>query len=270
MPSGKQSKRRRAAQAQTPPPVRRTARKRQASPRVLAIAGALLVLAAVAVVLGVVLSGGDSKDTAVPVPARGSLTNAVSGALETQQLLKGIPQNGNVLGKPTAPVTVYTYVDAQCPFCEQFETEAMPTLIERYVRTGKAKVELRPIAFIGTDSERGRAALIAAAEQDKMFNVAQLLFLNQGAENSGWLNDDLVERIAASIPGLDAPRLLTDRNAPAVAAKSSAFDTDAETDGVTSTPTILVGKSGQAAKLVTLTTATDPQPVARAIDAALG
>jgi len=264
MPSGKQSKRRRAAQA---PPPARSVRKRQASPRVLAIAAALLALAAAAVVLAVAFGNGDSKDSAAP--AQGSPANALTGAVETQQLLKGIPQNGNALGKPTAPVTVYTYVDAQCPFCEQFETEAMPTLIERYVRTGKAKVELRPIAFIGTDSERGRAALIAAAEQDKMFNVAQLLFLNQGAENSGWLNDDLVERIAASIPGLDAPRLLTDRDAPAVADKTSAFDTDADTDGVTSTPTILVGKSGQAAKLVTLTTATDPQPVARAIDAAL-
>ena len=183
--------------------------------------------------------------------------------------MKGIPQSGNVLGKPAAPVTIHEYVDPQCPFCEQFETQAMPTLIERYVRTGKAKVELRPIAFIGPDSERGRAALIAGAEQNKMFNVAQLLFLNQGAENSGWLDNDLVESVAASIPGLDVPRLLEDRNGPAVAGKATAFDTEASTDGVTSTPTIFVGKSGQTPKLVTLVSATDAEPVARAIDAAL-
>lgn len=265
MPSGKQSKRRRAAQA--PPPVRRTARARQASPRVLAIAGTLLALAAAAVVLVVAFRGGDSKETSVP--ARGSLANALPGAVETQQLLKGIPQSGNVLGEPSAPVTVYEYVDPQCPYCRQFETEAMPTLIERYVRTGKAKIELRPIAFIGLDSERGRAALIAGAEQNKMFNVAQLLFLNQGAENSGWLSDDLVEHVAASIPGVDVPRLLEDRNASSVADKAGAFDADASTDGVRSTPTILVGKSSQKAKLVTLTTATEAEPVARAIDAAL-
>jgi protein-disulfide isomerase len=264
MPSGKQSKRRRAAQA--PPPVR-AARRRQASPRVLAIAGAVLALAAAAVVLGIAFSGGDDQNTAVP--ERGSLTNALPGAVETQQLLKGIPQSGNVLGKPTAPVTVYVYVDLQCPFCEQFEMQAMPTLIERYVRTGKAKAELRPIAFIGPDSERGRAALLAGAEQNKMFNVAQLLFLNQGAENSDWLSDDLVERVAASIPSVDVPRFLEDRNASSVADKSSALDADASTDGVTSTPTILVGRSGQEAKLVTLTAATDAEPVARAIDAAL-
>lgn len=248
--------------------MRGTARQRQASPRVLAIAGGLLALAAIAVVLGIVFNRGDSKDTAVP--ARGSLTNALPGAAETQQLLKGIPQTGNVLGKPTALVTVYEYVDAQCPFCQQFETEAMPTLIKRYVRTGKAKVELRPIAFIGADSERGRAALIAGAEQNKMFNVAQLLFQNQGTENSGWLSDDFVQSVAESIPGLDVPRLLEDRNASSVAGKAGGFDADASTDGVNSTPTILVGKSGQEAALVTLATPTDADSVASAIDAALG
>jgi protein-disulfide isomerase len=268
MPSGKQSKRRRAAQA--PPPVRGTARKRQASPRVLAIAGALIALAVGAVVLGIALSGGgDSKETTA-VPARGSLTNALPGAVETQQLLKGIPQTGNVLGEASAPVTVYEYVDPQCPFCREFEVQALPNLIERYVRTGKAKLELRPIAFIGPDSERGRAALIAGGEQSKMFNVAQLLYLNQGAENDGWLSDELVEHVAASIPGVDVPRFLEDRTASSVDDQAGAFDADASTDHVTLTPTILVGKSGEKAKIVTLATPADGEPVARAIDAALG
>ncbi len=265
MTSGKQSKRRRAAPP--PPPVRGAPRQRQASPRVLAIAGGALALVAIAIVLGVVLSRGDS--TNANVPAQGSLTNALPGAVETEQLLKGIPQSGNVLGKSTAPVTIYEYVDAQCPFCREFETEAMSTLIERYVRTGKAKVDLRPIAFVGVDSERGRAAMIAGAEQNKMFNVSQLLFIHQGAENSGWLSEELVERVAASIPGLDVPRLLEDRNSSSVGDRIDEFDEDASTDKVTSTPTILVGKSGQKATIVVLETATDPAPVAAAIDAAL-
>jgi protein-disulfide isomerase len=228
----------------------------------------LLALAAAAVVLGVLLSRGDSNDTAVP--ARGSLANALPGAVETQELLSDIPQSGNVLGEASAPVTIYEYVDAQCPFCQQFETQAMPTLIERYVRTGKAKVELRPLAFVGPDSERGRGALIAGAAQDKMFNVAHLLYLSQGAENSGWLSDDLVESVAASIPGVDVRRLLDDRDAPSVAEEAGAFDADASTSGVRSTPTVLVGRSGEEPELVALATATDAEPVARAIDAALG
>jgi protein-disulfide isomerase len=265
MTSGKQSKRIRAAKP--PPPVRSTDRMRQASPRVLAIAGGLIALAAVAVVLGVVLTGGDSNEA--ETPTRGSLTNALPGATEVHELLNGIPQAGNVLGEPDAPVTIYEYIDAQCPFCRQFETEGMPTLVERYVRTGKAKVVLRPIAFIGTDSDRGRALMIAAGEQGKMFNVSHLLFAHQGAENSGWLDDDLMTRVAASIPGMDVPRLLADRGASTVADTAGEFEDSARADGVNSTPTILVGKSGEKAALVTLETATDPAPVAAAIDAAL-
>ena len=87
----------------------------------------------------------------------------------------------------------------------------MPELIRRYVRTGKVKVEARPIAFIGPDSQRGRAAALAAAKQNRLFNFSQLLYFNQGTENTGWLNDAMIKAAAASIPGLDVPRLLSDR-----------------------------------------------------------
>ena len=165
---------------------------------------------------------------------------------------------------------MYEYIDPQCPYCQQFETQAMPALIERYVRPGKAKVELRPLAFIGPDSENGRAALIAGGEQDKMFNVAQLLFLNQGAENAGWLSDDLVRRVAAGIPGVDVQRLVSDAGSTAVADEGAAFDAAARAAGVNSTPTILVGKNGMDPVPVTLTDPADSESVAKAIDAALG
>ena len=61
----------------------------------LVAAAAVVVLAVVAVTLGVVLSSGSSN---AAVPARGSLTNALPGAADVQKLLKGIPQQGNVLG----------------------------------------------------------------------------------------------------------------------------------------------------------------------------
>src|ERR1051326_7300126 len=141
MPSGKQSKRRRKVRP-PPPPV---ARRRQASPKVLIGAAAVVVLIAVAIVLAVVPTGGSSSDnssTAVKLP----------DASEVQQTFAGVPQNGLVLGKPSAPVTMIEYVDLQCPFCQQFETTAMPTVITNLIRKGKLRVEARPIAIIGPDS----------------------------------------------------------------------------------------------------------------------
>jgi protein-disulfide isomerase len=257
MPSQKASKRRRQEPRTPPPPVRRTGGSRRASPKVLIAAGAIVLLIIVGVVLGVVLLGGSdsSSGTASKLP----------DAADVQQAFAGIPQNGNVLGDPKAPVTVITYVDLQCPFCRQFETEAMPTILENYVRPGKAKVEARVISFIGPDSQRGREAALAAAQQNKMFNFMQLLYDNQGPENTGWLSDDFIKSATASIPGLDAGQLQTDKGSGAVKDKLDTIDSQSEKAGVNSTPTIyVVGKDGKP-KLVTLTSPGDPSALETAI-----
>ncbi len=196
MTSGKVSKRRRR-EARVPPP---PGARRQASPKVLIGAALAVALIVLAIVLGFVFTGGSSSSN---TPARGSLAGGLPGAADAQRLFRGIPQHGNVLGSPKAPVTVVEYVDLQCPFCQEFETKAMPTLLSRYVRSGKVKIEARPIAFIGPDSERGRAGALAAGEQNRLFNYMQLLYLNQGTENTGWLDDAMATAAAASIPGLD-------------------------------------------------------------------
>lgn len=264
MASGKQSRRkRREAGASAPPPVRSKGGRRQASPRALALGAGGVVIVVVAVVLAVVLSGGSSsKKPAAPVKA--TTTAAV------KKLLVGIAQSGNVLGSPKAPVTLAEYVDLQCPFCQEFETQSMPTLIAQYVRAGKVKVEARPIAFIGPDSVRGREVVLAAARQNHMFDFMEYLYLLQGKENTGWLTDGLVASIAAAIPGLDAPKFQADRTGSAVKAQSQKLDTQAQADNVTGTPTILVGKSGQQLQPVALQTPTDTQSVIAAITAALG
>ena len=266
MPSGKKSKQKRRAARTAPPPVQRKGRKQRASRRVLLSVAAVIVLAAIGITLGVALTGGTSK---ADVAARGSLVNALPGAAGVQRLLRGIPQHGNVLGSRSAPVTLVEYVDLQCPYCQQLETQAMPALIGHYVRTGKVKIEARPIAFIGPDSQGGRSAAIAAGAQNKLFNFAQILYLNQGVENTGWLNDQMMASTAASIPGLDVSRLLAGSGSDTVKARAGSFARQAAADNVRATPTILVGKSGGALRPVALTAPSDEQPIASAINAAL-
>ena len=150
-----------------------------------------------------------------------------------------------MLGSPNAPVTLVEYIDLQCPACQQFETQAMPKLLQRYVRTGKVKIEARPIAFIGPDSERGRAAALAAAEQNRLFNYMQLLYFNQGTENTGWLDDAMIKAAAASIPGLDVHAWSSARGSAAVTDQEKPVRrAGGMQDNVTETPTVLVGKTG--------------------------
>jgi len=236
---------------------------------VLLGAAAVVVLIAVGVGLGIAFSGGGSSSSSTTVPARGSLVNALPGAPEVQTLFKGIPQSGNTLGSSSAPVTLIEYADLQCPYCREFDTQLLPTVVSRYVRAGKVAVEFRLMAFVGPESVAGRAAAIAAGEQGRRFNFIQLLYDNQGAENTGWLDDTMLTAAAASIPGLDVPRLLSDRSSSAVSDKAGTVDEQATAASITSTPTILVGRTGSTPQIVKLTSPTDAATLTAAIDAAL-
>jgi protein-disulfide isomerase len=166
-------------------------------------------------------------------------------------------------------VTMVEYIDLQCPFCREFETQVAPSVISKYVRPGKLKVEVRPLAFIGPDSVTGRKALLAAAEQGYAFNFAQLLYDNAQTENTGWLNQSMVQAAALSIPGIDPQTLVARENASSITSEASSFDRQGTADNVNSTPTLLVGKSGGTPTLVNITSPTDQATLFAAIDAAL-
>ena len=260
MTSGKAARRRRQAAA-APPPVRRKGERRRAQPKVLLGAALALVLIGAGVGAALAFTGGGTASS--PPPSK------LPDAASVRRLFQGIPQQGNVLGRPGAPVTMVEYIDLQCPYCREFETQVMPDVIARYVRTGKLKVVARPIAFIGPDSVRGQRATIAAGKQGKFFDFAQLLYDNQGTENAGWLSSSVVKDAAASISGLDAAQLDRSLNASAVKAKAQTFASQASTDGVTGTPTLLVGKTGAKPARVTLSTPSDEHTLVAAIQAAL-
>lgn len=60
-----------------------------------------------------------------------------------------------------------------------------PTVVRRYVRPGRVRLDLYTLTFIGPDSERAAGVAAAAAQQDAMWPFAELFFRNQGPENSG-------------------------------------------------------------------------------------
>jgi protein-disulfide isomerase len=272
---GKTSKQTRDETDAATPPVRSegTPRMRRASPKVFAVAGAIVVLAAVGVTLGVVFSGGfsgGSSNGSTEVPTYGSLANGLPGATRVNTLFEGIPQRGNVLGSPGAPVTMIEYVDLQCPDCREFETQVMPSIVRTYVRPGKLKVAVRPLASIGPDSVRGRKAMIAAGTQGKSFEFAEILYVNQQTENTGWLSDGMVTQAAESIPGLNVLRLLRDRNAASTDKKARSYESLASADQVDSTPMLFVGKSGEYEVPVAMSSPTDKATLVDAINAVLG
>jgi protein-disulfide isomerase len=247
MPSGKQAKAARRAARTAPPPVQSKGsprRARQASPRTLAIGGGVVAVIIVVVVLAVALSGGKSSGVPKNVQTVGSIATGLPGAADVNAMYKGIPQRGDTLGSSFAPAEMIEYIDLQCPVCDAFETQQMPAILQKYVRTGKLRIIARPVFFIGPDSQRGRSAMLAAEQQNKGFNYSQILYDNQATENTGWLNDNMVYQAAISIPGLNVPKFLAARNSAVVHTQESDIDAAVAANKINATPTIYVQHSG--------------------------
>jgi protein-disulfide isomerase len=221
--------------------------------------GALGVAAAIAAVLiAVSVLGGGGKGK----------TSTVSGVSAAKALFAGIPQSGNAVGSRRAPVTLVEYADPQCPFCAEWDRNALPVIVKRYVRPGRVRIEYRGLAFIGSDSTTALAATLAAGRQDKFWQAIDLLYKNQGGENSGWVSDSLLHSVARVL-GLDLGKFDADRASPAVSRTIDRFGIQARTAGVSSTPTFFVGKTGTAPTRVEVTSL-DAAGITPALDRALG
>lgn len=206
-----------------------------------AIAIAALLIVGALVAISIISAGDDGGDAADDVQPG----TALPGAGQIAALLQGIPQDGQILGDPDAPVTVAVYADPQCPACAGFAVETLPDLIERYVRPGDVRLDYRGVAFIGPDSETGLAAAYAAGIQDRLWHFSDLTYANQGAENDGWLDDDFIRAAAASFPGIDVEQLLADRDSAEVEEQLADDKAEAQRVAIQGTPTFQVGRTGE-------------------------
>ncbi|MEZ5102458.1 MAG: thioredoxin domain-containing protein [Thermoleophilia bacterium] len=164
-----------------------------------------------------------------------------TGAQERFTFLDGIPQEGSALGAPDAPVTLIEFADPQCPFCAQWATQAFPTVVDEYVRDGKVRIVFNGLAFIGPDSERARRVLAAASLQGHLWDLVELLYVNQGQENAGWVTDEFFRAIGAFVEGLDVDRLLEDADSKAVTQILAGWDQTTTQYGIDRTPAFVAG-----------------------------
>jgi len=202
----------------------------------LVLVGVLLLVAAGLATASIAVSVTGAKDS----PA----ATTVHGVAETNALLKGIPQRGNVLGRRDAPVSIADDADYQCPYCARWALDTFPAIVGRYVRPGKAKIVFWGIAILGEDSETALQTAVAAGRQNRLWHVTELLFHNQGTENAGWVTDGVLKDIGASVRGLDADGMMDRRGSAEVAAVIGNAQAAAQAANVTGTPEFEIGKTG--------------------------
>jgi protein-disulfide isomerase len=172
--------------------------------------------------------------------------SASSGAVRVSGLsLAGIPQHGGLLGNPGAPVRMVYFDDPQCSYCERWQANVLPTLVGRYVRTGKLQILWLGYPFLGPDSGRAVRFILAAGLQNHLWEALDDVLANQRRENSGWLTPALLEGIGSSIPGLDLRRVFAAANSRAVLRAALAERRLAIKIGLRGVPSFLLGVRGR-------------------------
>ena len=227
----------------------------------LGIVGAVVVAAIIGIVIAT--SGGKSSHVASTPQAKNKVASEVNG------LLGGIPQSGSVLGNANAPVTLVFFGDLQCPICRDFSLGVLPGLVEKYVRAGKLRIEYRSLETATREPETFRKQQIAAlagGSQKKMWYYTELFYHQQGEENSEYVNEEFLSKLASEVPGLDIAKWRSDRNNPAF---ENTLLTDAQTannQGLSGTPSFLLGKTGSQPKKFEPSSYSEPSSYYAAIE----
>lgn len=95
-----------------------------------------------------------------------------------------------VKGDENAPVTIIEYSDYQCPYCARNYREVMPLIQSEYVDTGKVKFVMRefPLTSIHPNAMNASKAALCAGDQDRYWDMHNLLFENQRQLDAESLN----------------------------------------------------------------------------------
>jgi protein-disulfide isomerase len=218
--------------------------------RLQMVGGIVVGAVIVAVALILISSGGGTKETGLQTG-----TQANSTITNVNQLLAGIPQSGNQLGKPNAPVTMTYYGDYECPVCQAFTLEGgFPQLVANDVRSGKVKVVYKSFctatcggpnkALFNTQQVAG----LAAGKQNLFWQYTELFYREQGTEDTPYVTESYLAGLAKQIPGLNLSAWQAARNDPNLNAQVNSDQQSAQQIGVSGTPTLIFsGPKGQQA-----------------------
>jgi protein-disulfide isomerase len=243
------------------------AASRAARTRRIQILGGAVAVAVVVVVVAIALSAGGGKAVSINSP------EAKAAQTHVNSLLAGIPQTGETLGKPSAPVTITEYGDLECSVCDVLATPTSFTnpeseqgsgwedkLITDYVRTGKAKLVFKSLETAsGLNPDKNafmqqQVAAYAAGLQGKGWNYIELMYNEQGHEATNYVTESYLEGLARQIPGLNFSTWMADRKLASLRREIDAQNQQ----GITvsnggSTPTLVIsGPKGVANPIIGL------------------
>jgi protein-disulfide isomerase len=218
--------------------------------RRMQILGGTVLVAVALIVVAIAVSSSSSSSGSAGLQS-GAKLNSLQKSVKN--LLAGIPQSGNILGNPNAPVTMDYYGDLQCPICRDFTVDGgFPELVQKDVRSGKVKVRYLAFETATRDPtvfKDQHVAALSAGKQNQFWEYVELFYHQQGQEGTDYVTESFLRGLANQthdISGLNVNTWRTDRDNTALGAQVTAQGAQGNATGVQGTPTLIaIGPKGK-------------------------
>ena len=115
----------------------------------------------------------------------------------------------------------------------------LPPVEEEFVSAGQVKVEVRPIAILGEESEVAAQAAECANDQGRFWDYHDALYANQRGENKGAFSRENLKRFAEAL-ALDTAAFDSCLDSGKYASMITGGTDEARQRGINKTPTIFV------------------------------
>lgn len=96
-----------------------------------------------------------------------------------------------ILGDPKTQITIVEFTDFQCGYCKLFAEQILPKIIDKYIKTGKAKFISKDFTIKGEGSVSAAIAANCANEQGKFIAYHNNLYSLQG-KKGGFSKDNIM------------------------------------------------------------------------------
>jgi protein-disulfide isomerase len=202
------------------------------------VVGALIAVATAAILIASSAGGSPAKPAADRQRTRAQV--------EVSALFAGIPQSGNALGSPAAPVTLQFFGDLQCPTARDFALDSLPYIISEWVRGGTVRIEFRSLRSVSEPEafDTQQVAALAAGTQDKLWDYVEYFYLEQGQEHTNYVTESYLESLAREVSGLDLEWWNEERADPQLITQVDEDEQLAQATKLSGTPSFLIGPTG--------------------------
>ena len=149
--------------------------------------GVIIGVIAVAIITGITASFSSSLSETVNLDM-GRTHGTISTAM-------GSP----ILGDPSASITIVEFGDYQCERCSEWFHNTKPTIVQDYIKTGKANLVFIDLAFLGSDSPKAAQASYCAEDQKAYWKYHDILYTSQESIDNGWANSERLKAFAFNL-----------------------------------------------------------------------